>query len=150
MRTRVGAVDPLQVCPAPRPSWAQSGAGSCGTAPPPRSWKGYLPWGFNLQPRALLSSSARAAAAGAVEKERAPPAGAATLGRSTRGASWPARATPDAAAAALMRPPHAPSAPRSPPGRHCNSSAQSGVPWRPPLERQLRGGKRSLVAFRIL
>lgn len=70
--------------------------------------------------------------------------------RFTRGAFWPARLTPDAAATVLMRPPHAPSAPRSSPERHCNSPAQSGVPWWPSLERQLREGKRSRVAFRIL
>lgn len=38
-------------------------------SPPALSWKSYLPWGFNLQPRALRSSFARVAAAGAGEKE---------------------------------------------------------------------------------
>ncbi|MEJ1288301.1 hypothetical protein NN561_019332 [Cricetulus griseus] len=147
MRTGVRAVDLPQVCPAPQPSWAQSG--SCGTAQPLRSWKvtyrGLLT--FSLGPCCLpshrqlqagagqkVSSSNRSSDAWQIHA-RGFLASTRDSGRSRRGsdtaptctqrAAQPARATLQVI-----------DSERSP------LAASSG--------KAATGGKRSLVAFRIL
>lgn len=63
--------------------------------------------------------------------------------RSTRGTFWSARWAPAAVSAAPKQPPLAPSTPHNPPGLYYRHGALSRDLWRPPTERQLRGGEKS-------